>query len=35
MAEIVNLLSRVLTSNPLVQTGAVTQTKRSTNPFSQ
>ncbi len=35
MAEIVNLLSRVLTSNPLVQTGAVTQTKRSSNPFSQ
>ena len=35
MAEIVNLLSRVLTSNPLVQTGAVTQTKRSANPFSQ
>ncbi len=35
MAEIVNLLSRVLTSNPLVQTGAVTQTKRSNNPFAQ
>ena len=35
MAEIVNLLSRVLTSNPLVQTGAVIQTKRSNNPFAQ
>ena len=35
MAEIVNLLSRVLTSNQLVQTGAVTQTKRSNNPFAQ
>ena len=35
MAEIVNLLSRVLTSNPLVQTGAVTQAKRSSNPFAQ
>ena len=35
MSEIVNLLSRVLTSNPLVQTGAVTQTKRSNNPFAQ
>lgn len=35
MTEIVNLLSRVLTSNPLVQTGAVTQTKRSNNPFAQ
>ena len=35
MAEIVNLLSRVLTSNPLVQTGAITQTKRSNNPFAQ
>ena len=35
MAEIVNLLSRVLTSNPLVQTAAVTQTKRSSNPFAQ
>ena len=35
MAEIVNLLSRVLTSNPLVQTGAVAQAKSSTNPFAQ
>lgn len=35
MAEIVNLLSRVLNSNPLVQTGAVAQAKRSTNPFAQ
>ena len=35
MAEIVNLLSRVLTSNPLVQTATVTQTKRSSNPFAQ
>ena len=35
MAEIVNLLSRVLTSNPLTQTGAVTQAKRSSNPFAQ
>ncbi len=35
MAEIVNLLSRVLTSNPLVQTNAVTQARQSSNPFSQ
>ena len=34
MAEIVNLLSRVLTSNPLIQTGAVTQARNS-NPFAQ
>ena len=33
MAEIVNLLSRVLTSNPLVQSGAVAQTRSSSNPF--
>ena len=35
MAEIVNLLSRVLTSNPLVQSGAVAQTRSSSNPFAQ
>ena len=35
MAEIVTLLSRVLTSNPLVHTGAITQTTRSSNPFAQ
>ena len=34
MAEIVNLLSRVLTYNPLVQTGTIAQT-RSSNPFAQ
>lgn len=34
MAEIVNLLSRVLTSTPLVQTGNVAQTRNS-NPFAQ
>lgn len=34
MAEIVNLLSRVLTSNPLVQSGAVAQTRSSSNPFA-
>lgn len=33
MAEIVNLLSRVLTSNPLVQSGAVAQTRSSSNPL--
>lgn len=32
--EIVNLLSRVLTSNPMVQSGAVTRTKTSSNPFA-
>ncbi len=35
MAEIVNLLSRVFTSNPMVQTASVTRTKTSSNPFAQ
>lgn len=33
MAEIVNLLSRVLTSNPTVQSGSIVRTK-SSNPFA-
>lgn len=35
MAEIVNLLSRVLTANPMVQTTQVTQTQRNSNPFAK
>jgi len=35
MAEIVNLLTRVLTSNPLSQSGAVIQTRNNSNPFAQ
>ncbi len=35
MAEIVNLLTKVFTSNPMVQTGAITQTRSSSNPFAQ
>ena len=35
MAEIVNLLTRVLTSNPMSQAGAVGQAQRSSNPFAQ
>ncbi len=34
MSEIVNLLSRVLTSNPTVTSGAITRTRNS-NPFAQ
>ncbi len=34
MAEIVNLLSRVFTSNPMVQAGAITRTRTSSNPFA-
>lgn len=33
MSEIVNLLTRVLTSNPAVNSGAITRT-RSSNPFA-
>ena len=35
MAEIVNLLTRVLTSNPMVQSSAVVHSGRSSNPFAQ
>ena len=35
MAEIVNLLSRVLSSNSLVQAGAITPAHSSSNPFAQ
>lgn len=35
MAEIVNLLTRVFTSNPMVQSGAITQTRYGSNPFAQ
>ena len=34
MTEIVNLLTRVFTSNPMVQTGSITRTKVSQNPFA-
>ena len=34
MLEIVNLLSRVFTSAPAVQTGAIARTKVSSNPFA-
>ena len=34
MAGIVNLLSRVLTSSPMVQTEAIIRTKSSSNPFA-
>ena len=34
MAEIVNLLTRVFTSNPMVQAAAVTRPKTSSNPFA-
>ena len=34
MTEIVNLLTKVLTSKPMIQAGAVTHT-RSSNPFAQ
>jgi hypothetical protein len=33
MAGIVNLLTRVLTSSPMVQSSAVTRTRTSSNPF--
>jgi len=35
MTEIVNLLSRVLTSNPMVQAENITRTRTSSNPFAQ
>ena len=34
MAGIVNLLTRVLTSTPMVQTTQITRTRTSSNPFS-
>lgn len=33
MAEIVNLLSRVLTANPMIQAGSVSRSRNS-NPFA-
>ena len=35
MAEIVNLLTRVFTSNPAIQAGGISRTRTSSNPFSQ
>ena len=35
MAGIVNLLSRVLTSSPMVQTESIARTRTSSNPFAQ
>lgn len=34
MAGIVNLLTKVLTSSPMVQSSAITKTRTSTNPFA-
>ena len=34
MAGIVNLLSRVLTSSPMVQAESITRTRTSSNPFA-
>ena len=35
MAGIVNILSKVLTSNSLVQAGSITPARVSSNPFAQ
>ena len=35
MAEIVNLFSKVVASNPLVQATSAAQAKRNSNPFAQ
>ena len=34
MVEIVNLLTRALTANPAMQTGNITKTRNSNNPFA-
>ena len=34
MAGIVNLLTKVLTSSPMVQSSAVTRTRSASNPFA-
>ena len=35
MAEIVNLLTKVFTSNPTAQANALSRTRGSSNPFAQ
>lgn len=35
MAEIVNFFTKALTTNPLSQTGAISQTRNNSNPFAQ